>query len=190
MEEKLAQRPASCIKIVLFGPESTGKTTLSEDLAEYFNAPMVKEYMREYLQEVWNAEKRICEPQDIIPIAEGQMKIENKLAQEADELLICDTDLLELKVYSEAYYEGYCDPQLLKHALNNNYHLYFLTYIDVPWTPDDLRDKPHDREGMFQRFQDALDQHQKPYYILKGDRETRLNVAVKRINQLLKNRET
>ncbi|MDX1761763.1 MAG: AAA family ATPase, partial [Christiangramia sp.] len=44
MEEKLAQRPASCIKIVLFGPESTGKTTLSEDLAEYFNAPMVKEY--------------------------------------------------------------------------------------------------------------------------------------------------
>ncbi len=190
MEEKLAQRPATCIKIVLFGPESTGKTTLSEDLAEYFNAPMVKEYMREYLQEVWDSEKRICEPRDIIPIAKGQMQAENLQAKKAEELLICDTDLLELKVYSEAYYEGYCDPQLLKHALNNHYHLYFLTYIDVPWTPDDLRDKPHDREGMFQRFQKALDQHQKPYLILKGDRETRLKIAVNKINQLLKSRET
>ena len=190
MEKKLAQRPASCIKIVLFGPESTGKTTLSEDLAEYFGAPMVKEYMRKYLQEVWDSEKRICEPRDIIPIAEGQMESENRLSEKADDLLICDTDLLELKVYSEAYYEGYCDPTLLKHALNNHYHLYFLTYIDVPWTQDDLRDKPHDREGMFQKFQNALDQHQKPYLILKGGRETRLKIAVKRINQLLKLRKT
>jgi NadR type nicotinamide-nucleotide adenylyltransferase len=190
MEEKLAQRPASCIKIVLFGPESTGKTTLSRDLSAYFNAPLVKEYMREYLQEVWEAENRICEPRDIIPIAEGQMQVENKLAAEADELLICDTDLLELKVYSEAYYNGYCDPELLKHALNNTYDLYFLTYIDVPWTPDDLRDKPHDREGMFQRFQNALEQHQRPFLILKGDRETRFNIAVKKINQLLKNNKS
>ena len=187
MEEKLAQRPASCIKIVLFGPESTGKTTLSEDLAEHFNAPMVKEYMREYLQQVWDSEKRICESRDIIHIAEGQIEAENRLATEADELLICDTDLLELKVYSEAYYGGYCDPLLLKHALNNRYDLYFLTYIDVPWTPDDLRDRPNDREGMFQRFKNALDQHQKPYYILKGDREKRLEMAVEKINQLLKN---
>jgi len=188
MEEKLAQRPASCIKIVLFGPESTGKTTLSKDLASHYNEPMVKEYMREYLQKVWDSEKRICEPKDIIPIAEGQMEAENRLSKEADNVLICDTDLLELKVYSEAYYEGYCDPQLLKHALNNHYHLYFLTYIDVPWTPDDLRDKPHDREGMFQRFQNTLEQYQKPYYILKGDREERLKNAVKKIDQLIKNK--
>jgi len=188
MEEKLAQRPASCIKIVLFGPESTGKTTLSEDLAEYFNAPMVKEYMREYLQEVWDAEKRICERRDMIPIAKGQMEIENRLSKNADDLLICDTNLLELKVYSEAYYQGYCDPQLLKHALNNHYDLYFLTYIDVPWTQDDLRDKPHDRERMFQRFHNTLEQHQKPYFILKGSREERLKSAVKKIDQLIKNK--
>lgn len=186
MEEKLAQRPASCIKIVLFGPESSGKTTLSEDLSAYFEAPLVKEYMREYLQEVWDSEKRICEPRDMIPIAEGQMQAENTLAATAEELLICDTDLLELKVYSEAYYEGYCDPALLKHALNNQYDLYFLTYIDVPWTADDLRDKPHDREGMFYRFKEALDNNHKPYVTLKGDREARLKIAVKEINQLLK----
>ena len=188
MEEKLAQRPASCIKIVLFGPESTGKTTLSEDLSNHYNAPLVNEYMREYLQEVWDSEKRICQPKDIIPIAEGQMEAENRLSVEAEELLICDTDLLELKVYSEAYYEEYCDPGLLKHALNNTYDCYFLTYIDVPWTPDDLRDKPHDREGMFQRFQDTLDKYQRPYFILKGNRQERLKNAVEKIDQLIKKR--
>lgn len=184
MEEKLAQRPSSCLKIVIFGPESTGKTTLSEDLSMHFNAPMVKEFMREYLQEKWDREKTICEPKDILPIARGQMASENRLVREAEDLLICDTDLLELKVYSEAYYEGYCDPELLKHALNNHYDLYFLTYIDVPWVPDDLRDKPHDREGMFQRFRNTLDQHQKPYFILKGDRKERFQNAVEKINQL------
>lgn len=186
MEERLAQRPASCLKIVIFGPESTGKTTLSEDLAQYFNEPLVKEFMREYLQKVWNTEKRICEPKDIIPIAEGQMKAENELSKEAEKLLICDTNLLELKVYSEAYYEGYCDPLLLKHALNHYYDLYFLTYIDVPWTPDDLRDKPHDREGMFKRFKDELELYKKPYIILKGDRKQRFEIAVEKINELIK----
>lgn len=189
MEEKLAQRPSSCIKIVLFGPESTGKTTLSEDLARHFNAPMVKEYMRDYLQKKWDSEKVICKPEDILPIARGQMEAENRLSEKASDLLICDTDLLELKVYSEAYYEGYCDQELLKHALNNHYDLYFLTYIDVPWFPDDLRDKPHDREGMFHRFKSELDQHNRPYFVLKGNRDTRLKAAVEKINQLLKNQE-
>ncbi|WP_300439646.1 ATP-binding protein [Christiangramia sp.] len=188
MEEKLTQRPASCIKIVIFGPESTGKTTLSEDLARHYSEPLVHEYMREYLQEVWYSEKRICKPKDIIPIAEGQMKAENQLSGKAKNVLICDTNLLELKVYSEAYYDGYCDPKLLKHALNNYYHLYFLTYIDVPWTPDDLRDKPHDREGMFRRFKDTLEQHQKPYFLLRGNREERLKTAIKEIDQLIKNK--
>ncbi|TRO67177.1 AAA family ATPase [Christiangramia sabulilitoris] len=188
MEEKLTQRPASCIRIVLFGPESTGKTTLSEDLARHYDEPLVKEYMREYLQEVWDAEKRSCEPKDLIPIAQGQIQAENRLSATAKKLLICDTNLLELKVYSEAYYDGYCNPLLLKHALNHYYDLYILTYIDVPWTPDDLRDKPHDREGMFHRFQDTLDRYQKPYFISKGNRKERLEYAVKKIDQLIKNR--
>ncbi|APG60983.1 AAA family ATPase [Christiangramia salexigens] len=189
MEEELAQRPASCIKIVLFGPESTGKSTLSRDLASHYNAPLVQEYMREYLQEKWDLEQRVCQPEDLIPIARGQMAQENRKAEEADELLICDTDLLELKVYSEAYYNGYCDPLLLKHALNHIYDLYFLTYIDVPWTPDDLRDKPHDREGMFKRFKNALEAHNRPYVLLSGNREERLTSAIKKIDQLIKERK-
>ena len=186
MEEKFKQRPCDCLKIVIFGPESTGKTTLSGDLAKYYGEPVVPEYMREYLQQVWDAEKRICEPRDLLPIAEGQMRLENELSEECDQLLISDTNLLELKVYSEAYYDGYCDPRLLKPALNNTYDCFFLTYIDVPWIPDDLRDKPHDREGMFQRFENELKKQQLPYQILKGNREERLEAAVKTINQLLK----
>jgi NadR type nicotinamide-nucleotide adenylyltransferase len=188
MAEKLAQRPSSVIKIVLFGPESTGKTTLAEMLAKHYNTLWVEEFMREYLQEKWDKEQKFCEPKDMVPIAEGQINRENELTQKANKLLISDTDLLELKVYSEAYYEGFCEPQLLKHALNNLYDLYFLTYIDVPWTPDDLRDKPEDRSGMFKRFEAELKNSKKPYVVLKGDLEKRFETAVQKIDKLLKSR--
>ncbi|MDT0687988.1 ATP-binding protein [Autumnicola psychrophila] len=186
MEERLAQRSASCIKIVLFGPESTGKTTLASQLAAHYSTPWVKEYMREYLQKKWDENREICQPEDLIPIAEGQMKRENDLAAVTEDLLICDTDLLELKVYAEAYYDGFCPPLLLKHALNHHYDLYFLTYIDVEWTPDDLRDKPDDRIGMFQRFKAALEQNNKPFVVLKGNEEERFKTAVSIINNQLK----
>ncbi|MFD1094795.1 AAA family ATPase [Salegentibacter chungangensis] len=186
MEEKLAQRSSSCIKVVLFGPESTGKTTLSRQLARHYDTLWVEEYMREYLQEKWDKEQLVCQPSDIIPIARGQMARENELSAKARDVLICDTDLLELKVYSEAYYEGFCDPLLLKHALNNQYHVYFLTYIDVPWTPDDLRDKPNDREGMFEKFETALQLYNKPYTVLKGNLQERLETAVSEIDKLIK----
>lgn len=186
MEETLAQRPSSVIKIVLFGPESTGKTTLAAELSRFYGEPWIEEYMREYLQHKWNAQKKICEPEDLLPIARGQILRENIFSEKARKLLICDTDLLELKVYSEAYYNGFVDPQLLKHALNNRYNLYFLMYIDVPWTPDDLRDKPDDRMGMFHRFENALIEAGKPYVILRGNLNERFQKAVSEIDKLLK----
>lgn len=189
MEEKLKQRPCDLVKVVLFGPESTGKTTLAERLSRHYSTVWVEEFMREYLQEKWDLHQKVCEPQDLLPIAAGQIQRENQLSAEANRLLICDTDLLELKVYSEAYYDGFCEPGLLKHALNNHYHVYFLTYIDVPWTPDDLRDKPNDREGMFSRFEKALQLHNKPYVVLKGDENERFETAVSIIDQLLKTKE-
>lgn len=185
MEEKFKQEPSDVIKIVLFGPESTGKTTLSGQLARYYNSVWVPEYAREYLQDKWNEERKTCEPKDLLPIAEGQMRLENKLAKKANRILICDTDLLETKVYSEAYYIGHCDPILEKYALENTYDLYFLTYIDVPWEEDDLRDKPLEREKMFQYFQDTLEKYNRKYILLKGDKTTRLNTAIHHINKLL-----
>ncbi|RKE98540.1 AAA family ATPase [Ichthyenterobacterium magnum] len=188
MEEKLKQQSANCIKVVLFGPESTGKTTLSRQLARHYNSIWVREYAREYLQDKWNNERKTCEPKDLLPIALGQMQLENDLAQKTDSVLICDTDLLETKVYSQAYYSGTCNPILEKYALQNTYDLYFLTYIDTPWEADDLRDKPNERERMFKAFQDELIKQNRPYVLLKGDKQKRLEDAVKQIDELLKNR--
>jgi NadR type nicotinamide-nucleotide adenylyltransferase len=189
MEEALKQQPSICIKVVLFGPESTGKTTLSRQLARYYNSVWVPEYAREYLQNKWDNERKTCEPKDLLPIAIGQMKLENDLAQKTDTVLICDTDLLETKVYSEAYYDGSCDPLLDKYANENTYDLYFLTYIDTPWEADDLRDRPKERERMFKAFNDALIDHSKPFVLLKGNKEERLALATKHIDKLLEQRK-
>lgn len=188
MEKELKQQPSNCIKVVLFGPESTGKTTLSRQLAKHYKSVWVLEYMREYLQKKWNSERKICEPKDLLPIAKGQMHLENTEARKTDTVLICDTNLLELKVYSEAYYSGTCDPILEKYALENSYDLYFLTYIDTPWEADDLRDKPEDREDMFRAFEDTLKKYNKPYVVLKGNKEKRLKEAIRHIDKLLKNK--
>ncbi|MEM5563659.1 ATP-binding protein [Psychroserpens sp. AS72] len=189
MEEKLKQQPTNCIKVVLFGPESTGKTTLSKQLARHYNSVWAPEYAREYLQDKWNNERKTCEPKDLLPIAIGQMKLENALAKKTDSVLICDTDLLETKVYSETYYSGICDPILEKYALENKYDLYFLTYIDTPWEADDLRDKPEERLSMFQIFKETLIKYNIPYVLLKGDKKTRLETAVKHIDKLLNNKK-
>lgn len=189
MEKELRQSPIDLVKVVLFGPESTGKTTLSDQLARHYNTVWVEEYARPYLQKVWNQERRTCEPKDIMPIAYGQMALENRLAKRADRLLICDTDLLETKVYSEEYYGGFVDPLLEKAAQENNYDLYFLTYIDTPWVADDLRDRPEQRLEMFNAFKNALEKYNRPYILLKGDKETRLKTAVEAIDNLLKGRE-
>lgn len=186
MEEKYKQQPSNIIKIVLFGPESTGKTTLSEQLARHYNTVWVPEYAREYLQNKWNNERKTCEPKDLLPIAEGQMRLENTLTKKATQILICDTDLLETKVYSEAYYVGHCDPLLEKYALENQYDLYLLTYIDIPWEADDLRDKPNEREEMFLYFQKTLEKYNRKFIILKGSKRQRLKTAVEHIDNLLR----
>ena len=185
MEEKYKQQPANCVKVVLFGPESTGKTTLSRQLAKHYNSVWVPEYAREYLQNKWNNERKTCEPKDLLPIAAGQMALENDLAKKTDSILICDTDLLETKVYSEAYYLGSCNPILEKYAIENSYSMYFLTYIDIPWEADDLRDKPNERLQMFKAFENTLIKHNKPYVLLKGKKKERLETAINHIDVLL-----
>ena len=189
MEKSLTQEPINIVKVVLFGPESTGKTTISQQLARHYNTVWVPEYAREYLQDKWNNHRKTCENHDLIPIAIGQMKLENDLAKKADQVLICDTDLLETKVYSEEYYGGYVDPRLDEAARTNEYDLYLLTYIDTPWEADDLRDRPDMRLEMFQAFENALKTHGKKYIMLKGGRKKRFNKAVKAIDKIIKSRK-
>ena len=189
MEKKLKQKSVNILKVVLFGPESTGKTTLSDQLARHYNTVWAPEYAREYLQKKWNNERKTCENSDLLPIAIGQMKLENKLAKKADKILICDTDLLETKVYSEEYYGGFVDPKLDKAAKVNQYDLYLLTHIDTPWEADDLRDKPEERLEMFNAFENALIKHKRSYIVLKGNKQKRLKAATKAIDKLLNDRK-
>ena len=189
MDKKLQQKPVNIVKIVLFGPESTGKTTLANQLAYHYQTVWAPEYAREYLQEKWNNKRQVCEHEDLIPIAIGQMKLENKLAQKADKVLICDTDLLETKVYSEEYYDGRVDADLEAAAKKNQYDLYLLTHIDIPWEFDSIRDRPGQREEMFNAFENALKNYNRPYSILKGDKETRFKKAVEVIDEVIAKKE-
>ncbi len=185
MEKTLNQQSINLIKVVLFGPESTGKTTLSRQLARHYNTVWAPEFARDYLQEKWNNERKTCEQDDLIKIAEGQIELENKLAKKADKVLICDTDLLETKVYSEEYYGGFVDKKLNKAAIKNTYDIYFLTYIDTPWEEDDLRDRPEERLEMFTAFEKSLQDNNRPYILLKGSKETRFKKATEIIDKLL-----
>jgi HTH-type transcriptional regulator, transcriptional repressor of NAD biosynthesis genes len=189
MEKKLTQKPINLVKVVLFGPESSGKTTLSKHLARHYNTVWAPEFAREYLQKKWNNERKTCEANDLLPIAIGQMKLENKLATKADKVLICDTDLLETKVYSQEFYGGFVDELLDKAANENQYDLYLLTYIDTPWEEDDLRDRPEQRLEMFNAFEQSLIQHNKRYILLKGTKEIRLKDAIKAIDKIIAKKE-
>ncbi|RZS99595.1 AAA family ATPase [Aquimarina brevivitae] len=186
MEKTLKQTDSDCLKVVLFGPESTGKSTLAAELAVYYNTIWVKEYMRDYLQHKWNVEKAKCTYDDLLPIAEGQMQAENQSVAVANDILICDTNLLELKVYAQVYYNGKVPDAIRKFALQNKYDLYLLTDVDVPWVADDLRDKPQERQEMFEEFRNELETQNLPYVLINGDRVTRLNRAIKAIHKLIK----
>lgn len=175
------------LKVVLFGPESTGKTMLSSDLAKHYNTTWAPEYMREYLQKKWDDKQEVCQPEDLLPIAEGQLEAERKAIQNARKVVFCDTNLLQLKVYSEFYYDGFCPDGILKLIAIKQYDLYLLLDVDVPWVPDDLRDRPEHREELFKLFEKEIKQNNKPYKIISGSYTLRLQKAIQAVDTLLKN---
>jgi nicotinamide riboside kinase len=187
MEENLQQLTKSgatpIIKIAIFGPESTGKTTLATQLAEYYKTVWVPEFARDYLQEKLDSGRGVCDVNDMLPIAYGQTKLENESVLIANKYLFCDTNLLVTKVFSELYY-GFCDPSLDKAARDHQYDLFFLTDIDVPWEEDGLRDSPKGRENVFEVFKKSLIDNKKPFITISGDKETRLKKAVAIIEDL------
>ena len=170
--------PKSVINVAILGAESTGKTTLCRDLAAHFGCPWVPEYMRTYLQAKWDKEHLTCTWDDLLPIAQGQIELENKLAAQAaqsdhNHYLFCDTSLFELMVYSNWYY-GDCPDALTQAALTHHYDLILLTEVDIPWVADDLRDSPHQRDEISAYFESQLTRHQKPFHRIGGDRDERV----------------
>ncbi|OXA80001.1 nicotinamide-nucleotide adenylyltransferase, NadR type [Flavobacterium aquidurense] len=183
MEKNLRQQKTTIIKIALFGPESTGKTTLAKQLADYYETEWVPEFARDYLQEKWEENQHICVADDMLPIAYGQVALENEKLSLAKKYLFCDTNLMVTKVFSEMYYD-FCDPLLNEAALKHEYDLFFLTDIDVPWEKDDIRDTPDGRETVFSVFKQSLIDTNKPFIILSGNKKSRLAKATAIIDDL------
>jgi NadR type nicotinamide-nucleotide adenylyltransferase len=179
MEVKESKKAQSDItRIVFYGPESTGKTTLAKKLAQHFNTKWVPEFARDLLQQKFENTGKACEASDIRPIVDGQLKTENKLIQKANQYLFCDTDPLETYVYAKVYFPE-DDFTWLDHLNERlNYDHYFLTYIDTPWIEDDLRDKPNERERMYEEFLKELRRRNKKFTILKGDLKTRTKTVL------------
>ncbi|QJP33689.1 ATP-binding protein [Nonlabens sp. Ci31] len=182
--EKIPQQTAfKGVKIVLYGPESTGKSTLARQLTEHFETIKVDEFARDYLQEKFDQTGKSCEYEDLVPIAVGQRKAENDALTTANNHLFCDTDALETYVYSLAYFDK-APVELEEAARKSDYDLYLLLDVDIPWVADDLRDRPEDRKQMFERFENGLLDFQKKYSIISGAGEERFKNAITAIKKL------
>lgn len=171
-------------KIVIIGPESTGKSTLSGQLAEHYGTHWVPEFAREYIDNL----TRPYQENDLLEIAKGQIESEALFAkQAAQNLLFCDTDLYVIKVWSEHKYNR-CHPWILEQIARRLYDCYILTDIDMSWQPDPQREHPQPemRQYFFNIYKDIVQQSGIPFVIVSGDEKTRLATAVNAINNLIK----
>ena len=181
----IQQQHSSLFRVVVFGPESTGKTTLCKDLAAHYKTLWVPEFARDYLQEKWDTTQEICTLEDLPTIAQGQMNLENEALKNACKVLFCDTNILVTQIWSETHFDGYCDPKIIAAVNQVHYDLYLLTGVDIPWEADDLRDRPNDREGMFEYFKVKLEEQNVAYEYIKGDRENRIKQATTAIDSII-----
>lgn len=166
-------------RIAIVGPECTGKTSLATQLASICKTTWVPEHARTFLETLG----RPYVTTDLLDIAKGQVQLEDDLALTADQLLICDTNLLVIKIWSEFKYNT-CDLWIIENTLNRNYDLYFLTDIDMPWEEDPQRENPEQREELFGLYKNALDNMHVNYEVLSGNEEERLSKALAAIKKL------
>jgi len=169
-------------KIVVIGPESTGKSTLSETLAQELHTLWVPEYARTYLEQL----HRPYEETDMLHIARGQLQLENEAAQKANGLLICDTDLYVMKVWSEHSFHR-CHPYIMEQIAARTYDLYLLTDIDFEWTPDPLREHPTPemRYYFYHQYRDIVQNSGVPWQNISGPHEQRLTAALAAIKDCI-----
>lgn len=168
-------------KIVVIGPESTGKSTLSAALAGSLSSTWNPEFAREYLERLG----RPYEEADLEIIAQRQVAKEEEQLKYAARHLICDTDLYVLKVWSEAKY-GRCHRKILETIATRHYDLYLLCYIDIPWANDPLREHPNeqDRTYFYHQYRDIVQQAGVPWADIRGTESERLAKALKAIQAL------
>lgn len=163
--------------IVITGPESSGKTTLSEDFSSIKEGVLVPEFAREYL-----ANKTSYVQDDLLEIAKGQQNLIDLALEksylpnppkEETKIVVCDTDLLTIKIWSEYKY-GSCDNWISSTLTNNLPNLYILCKPDFPWVEDDLRENPNDREELYSIYLTEIKKLNVPFIEVGGSVEERL----------------
>lgn len=185
MEAKIEHNKKSAqLKIVLFGPESSGKTTLAKQLADKFNGVFLAEYARQYLTEKAAKTNQFCSFDDILPIANGQREIENQVQQTATSTIFYDTNLLLTAAYSEFHYKKI--PEELENEIPTlQYDLYLLTEPDFPWQKDPIRQHENQREAEFRAYKKFLKKQNLPYARIKGDANQRLEAASQHVENVM-----
>ncbi len=161
------------LKVIVTGPESSGKTTLCKALSEHLKISFTEEYAREYL----NTINREYKEEDLLEIAKGQLLSENN-AQ------ILDTDLITIKIWSEYKY-GKSDKWILgqieKQKSENRYYL--LCRPDIPWEADPLRESPLNRDELFKIYKREIEELGHDYLIIEG--KNRFKNSISKIASLI-----
>jgi len=173
-------RPYYVKRVCIFGPESTGKSTLAIDLARHFQTVYVEEYARGLL----DPKNGVCDYEDIEKIARGQRASEQALARQANRILFCDTDLLTTTIWSEVLF-GTCPAWIYEAADAMTYDLYLVMNIDVPWVDDNQRYLADKRQEFLDLCIQALEERNRPYIIISGTWEERFAQAVQAVEPLL-----
>lgn len=180
-------------KIVIIGPESTGKSTLCEQLAAHYKTLWSPEYAREYLLQHGTGYSY----DDLLTIAKGQLALEEKnlsvlTTQHSPSTihhspLFIDTDMYVMKVWCEFVF-GNCHPWILQQIVERRYDLYLLCNVDLPWVKDELREYPdlETRSRLYQIYKDIMINQSTPWVDISGNYEERLQTAITAVDALLK----
>lgn len=173
-------------KIVIIGPESTGKSTLCEQLAQHYDSVWCPEFAREYL--LTNGTNYTYD--DLLTIAKGQLAMEDEYAAMVhhNKPLFIDTDMYVMKVWCEFVFEK-CHRFVLEQIVQRKYDLYLLCSTDLPWVKDDLREYPDlvTRDRLFHIYKDIMINQAVPWVEVSGSYDERLQKAILAVDKLLKN---
>jgi len=170
----------SVLKIAVVGPESTGKSTMSAYLAKHYNTVWVPEFARDYCAGLTEP----CTWQDEINMFYGQLALEAEYLPKANNLLICDTTFITVKIWSDQIF-GRSPQEVLDELPQHPYDLYLLLNIDLPWEEDPLRDFPHMRKHFMEVWHKELDELDARYVLITGTGEDRYENAVKAVDSFI-----